>query len=381
MTVYLDHNATAPLREEVRELWVERLGSSPANPSSLHAAGRTARAWIDEAREQVAEALNVPENGVIFTPSGSAANNLALLGGVRRDGSGLVVSSIEHAAVLEPAAALEREGHPVARLPVDREGRVAPEQAAGALEGLGETPWVSVMAANNEVGTCQQLADIGDACRGVRGGVRVHTDAVQALGRVRVDLGAWGVNAASFSAHKVGGPVGLGVLVLREDTEIDPLVHGGGQERGLVAGTEDAARCSAGALAIELAVREQEEAGRTMLARTRELWSGLRERIPGLELHGRPLDAPDRLPNTLNVGLPGLDGRILVTRLDLAGLATSAGSACASGAVEPSHVLLAMGFDESRARSGLRLSCHARTTREDVRNAIEILARVYEQGG
>lgn len=378
MNVYLDHNATSPLRPEVREHWWGYVGENLGNPSSLHTSGRRARAIVDEARERIAGVLHVPEQDVIFTPSGSAANGLVLLGGVRARGKGcgLITSAIEHAAVLEPAAALEREGHSVQRLAVDREGRLAPERVAEAVAGHPGPTWVSVMAGNNEVGTCHQIGSISEATRQLGRDVRIHTDAVQALGKRKLDLGAWHVDAATLSPHKVGGPPGVGVLILRDGLEVEPLVHGGAQERGLVAGTEDAARCSAAAFAIELAVQECEANQARLRELTHALWAGLAERIPQVRLHGPPLDAPDRLPNTLNIGLPGMDGKVLVTRLDLEGLSTSAGSACASGAVEPSHVLLAMGYSTQEARAALRLSVGVSTTPQDIDRAVEILVRV-----
>lgn len=380
MNIYLDHNATSPLRPEVRDHWWGLLGENLGNPSSLHAGGRRARAVVDEARERVAGALGVPEQDVIFTPSGSAANSLILLGGVRAQGPdcGLVTSTVEHAAVLEPAAALERAGHFVERVTVDREGRVEASRLAAAVAKHAGPAWVSVMAANNEVGTCAPIASIAEAVRATGRQVWIHTDAVQALGKVPVDLPSWDVDAATLSAHKVGGPIGVGILIVREELSVQPLIYGGGQERGLIAGTEDVARCSAAAVAVELAVRECDANRAALAERTKSLWLTLQQRIPGVELHGPALESTERLPNTLNIGLPGIDGRVLVTRLDLEGLSTSAGSACASGAIEPSHVLLAMGYPESEARAALRLSVGRNTTQDDVDRAAAMLARVAE---
>ncbi len=380
MNVYLDHNATSPLRPEVRDHWWGLLGDNLGNPSSLHVSGRRARAVVDEARERVAGALSVPEQDVIFTPSGSSANSLILLGGVRAAGleCGLITSTIEHAAVLEPAEALERAGHFVERVPVDREGRVEASAVAAAVAKHTGPLWVSVMAANNEVGTCAPIASIAKAARGAGRRVWIHTDAVQCLGKLPIDLPSWDVDAATLSPHKVGGPLGVGILIVREELPIEPLIYGGGQERGLIAGTEDAARCSAAALAVELAVQEGHEIHESLRERTQSLWQALQERIPGVELHGPALECAERLPNTLNIGLPGIDGRVLVTRLDLEGLSTSAGSACASGAIEPSHVLLAMGYPESEARAALRLSIGRNTTQADVTRAADMLARVAQ---
>jgi len=369
--VHLDHNATTPLRPEAREALLGALDELQGNPSSVHAAGRAARAQLDVARERVAGALGVLEDDVIFTSGGTEANNLALLGALRhRPGAALVLPSTEHSSVLEPAARLEEEGHPVRRVPVDPAGRVDPEAVVAEAQGAA---LVSLAAANNEVGTLGPLARVAGALAEQPQRSLLHTDAVQALGRVPLDLD--GVDLASFSAHKVGGPVGVGVLVRRTRQTLVPNVWGGGQEQGLRPGTENVSAIVAAAVAIEAAVAEQETFAARATKQVMNLWEGLKGAFPEARLLGPPLDAHDRLANTINVLLPAVDGRVLVTRLDLAGLEASAGSACASGSLEPSHVLLAMGLDEERARAGLRLSVGRTTNEEDVRNAVEILRR------
>jgi cysteine desulfurase len=380
--VYLDHNATTPMRPEVKDLYFERLERIGGNPSSVHRSGREARAWLDEARQRTASALGVHEDEIVFTGGGTEANHLAILGTVRAapPGRGFLTTAIEHSAVLGAADALEREGRPVARASVDATGRIDAPRFVGAAR---EAALVSLMAANNEIGTLQPLAAVGAGLANL-GKTRpfFHTDAVQALGRVPLELRAWLVDLAAFSAHKVGGPLGAGVLYKRKGLALQPLAQGGGQESGLRPGTENVPAISAAALAIELAVAEQA----TFAARTRALcrsfWEQLQSVVPGVELHGAPIDSDARLPNTVNVALPARDGarvdsRVLVARLDLEGLEISAGSACASGSLEPSHVLLALGHSSERARAGLRVSFGRANDEQDVHIAVEILRRTF----
>lgn len=380
MRVYLDHNATTPLRPEALELWERVSTEVGGNPSSLHRSGREARAYVDEARERVANALAVSEEELVFTAGGTEANNIALLGAVTAAGpeSRLVTTAAEHSAVLETSRALEARGHPLVVCPVDAEGR--PELAA-----LRETlehesvAVVSVMAANNEVGSVTDLAALAAILADLFSAAPrplIHTDAVQALGRVPVDLMAWEVDLASFSAHKVGGPKGVGVLWRRSGTPLAPVSYGGGQEHGLRPGTEDVAGIAAAALAIEQAVTEQDEFARRTGELAAFLWREIQSAVPEARLFGPGLDEP-RLPNTLCVRIPGTDGKVLVTRLDLEGLEVSAGSACASGSVEPSHVLIAMGHGEDDARSGLRLSLGWNTSHEECKHVALVLKKLF----
>jgi cysteine desulfurase len=286
-------------------------------------------------------------------------------------------TAAEHSAVLASALLLEEEGWHVDRIPVDRRCKVD----AGAIEravGNG-LDLLSVMAANNEVGTLQPLAAISQVLDSGAGARPVfHTDAAQALGRVPVRPGEWGVDLASFSAHKIGGPLGLGFLYRKQGIPLSALLRGGGQEGGARSGSENVPAVVAGALAVELAVREQAELHSATRALSLRLWRGISHALPDVELLGPAIEAEEtqreRLPNTVAISIGGVDGRTLVARLDLEGLEASAGSACASGSLEPSHVLLAMGFDPERARSGLRLSLGRATSAEDVDRAVEILA-------
>jgi cysteine desulfurase len=373
--IRLDHNATTALRPELLEPYAALLAEGLGNPSSLHRSGRRARQCVDEARERLAAALAVGEDELVFTSGGTEANNLALHGvlAAAGPGQGLAAPRIEHSSVVEPAAAWSRGARPWTVLPTDGTGRLDLE-ALSAAAADPASALVSVAAANGELGTVQDLGAVVERCRSA-GRARVHTDAVQALGRVPVELRAWGVDLASFSAHKVGGPLGVGVLYRRSGTHLTPLLRGGPQEGELRAGTENAAAIAIAARALASAVAERE----TYAARLRELctllWTELLRQIPQARLLGPPIDARERLPNTLCVQLPDVDGRVLVTRLDLAGLEVSAGSACASGSVEPSHVLLALGLDERDARSAIRLSLGRETTAEECRQAVEILGK------
>ncbi|MSR61788.1 MAG: cysteine desulfurase [Planctomycetes bacterium] len=378
MRVYLDHNSTTPLRLEVRERWLEVVAQGLGNPSSLHASGRRARALLDEARERVAAALGVHEDEVFFTSGATEANNLALFGSLEAGASdaGLVTTTVEHASVLEPARELARRGRAVAFVPVDAQG--LPDPAAVAAAVTPRTALVSVAAANNETGALPDIAGVAAELRRRAGPrPRLHSDAVQALGRVPVRPSEWGVDLASFSAHKIGGPAGVGVLWRAKGVTLAPRTHGGGQELGLRPGTESVAGVVAAALAFELAVREQAEFAARTGELARQLWADLAALLPEVRLLGPPIDSRRRLPNTLCVLLPNTDGKVLLTRLDLAGLEVSAGSACASGSIEPSHVLLALGLTRGAARSGLRLSLGRNTTASDCKLALAVFHKEF----
>lgn len=375
MRVQLDHNATTPIRPEALEVLRDRFERLRGNPSSVHAAGREARGWLDEARERTAAALGCHEDEVVFTSGGTESIQLALAGTVRAagPGRGLVTCAVEHSAVLAAADRLEREARPAVRLAVDSTGRVRVEDVEAAL--TPGTALVTIQAANNELGTLQPVVEIGEllARRG-RGRPALHTDAVQAVGRIPLRALRERADLMSLSAHKFGGPPGVGILVRRLGLALEPLLGTGSQEGGLRPGTESVPAIAAAAVALELAVREQPDYAARTGRLCRALWEQLTLSVPGVKLNGPELEAP-RLPNTLNVTLPGVESRTLVARLDLEGLEASAGSACASGSLEPSHVLLALGHGPERARAALRLSLGRTSGEEDVHNAVEILGR------
>lgn len=377
---YLDHNATSPLRPEAREAWLSVHASCPGNPSSVHGAGRRARDVIDTSRERVAAALGVDLEEVVFTSGGTEGLNLALRGAAHARGPGsiLVTTAIEHSAVLETAKALAEGGHPVQIVPCDGQALVRVEDVMAAVEAH-HADMVCVQAANNEVGTLGPVPALGAALASRPRERRpiLICDAVQALGRVPFDPISRAVDLAILSAHKVGGPPGVGVLVRRRGTPLSAQIVGGSQEGDLRAGTENAAGIAAAAVAIELAVREQSTFATRARAQILLLWRELSLHLPDLHLNGPPLDAHTRLPNTLNLSLQGTDGKVLVTQLDLAGLQASAGSACASGSVEPSHVLRAMGREDDDARSALRLSVGWCTTDDECRAASHIMRKLF----
>lgn len=375
---YLDHNSTSPLRPEVASLWQELLAQELGNPSSLHRSGRAARHVIDTARERIASALGVGEEEITFTSGGTESNNLAVWGGLEALGTNaeLITTRAEHSSVLEVAEQVERRGTAVGWIEVDRAGALRPTSLQASLAGSAGPLLVSVHLANNETGTIQPIREVQSALDEAGRRALLHIDAVQALGRIPLDLVELGVDLASFSAHKVGGPIGVGLLYRRKGTALAPRSYGGGQELGLRPGTENAAMIGAAGLAVELAVREQQAFAARVSALAEELWSELAVHLPGARLLGHEWGSARRLPNTVTVLVPGTDGKVLVTALDLAGCEASAGSACASGSLEPSHVLLAMGWSVDEARAGLRLSLGWNTTRDDCQHAVDVLRKV-----
>ena len=381
---WLGSTSTTTRRPPIRpEAWaafqdaVERLSG---NASSVHASGREARALLDSARERTAAALGVGEDEVVFTSGGTESNDLALFGSLEGRPGRVVVGAWEHSSVLEPARILAAAGRELLHVPVDGAGALDLDVLERGISD-GGCALLSIMAANNEVGMLAPLPEIAALLGSLPTGSRpvFHTDAVQALGRIPLELDGWGVDLASFSSHKVGGPLGSGVLVRRGGTPLAARLHGGGQEGELRSGTENVPAIVAASVAIERARgEEQEYANRTRALSTR-LWEELRAALPDACLLGPDIDSPARLPNTLAVSLGDVDGRVLVTRLDLAGLEVSAGSACASGSLEPSHVVLAMGHPRERARSVLRLSLGRTTTEAEVDRAVEILCGVFSE--
>ena len=371
MAIYLDHAATTPLHPDVLDAMLPYLRKHHGNASSVHASGRRARQGVDEAREQVAELIGAKPREIVFTSGGTEADNLAIKGiawaGSAR-GRHVVTSSVEHKAVLNACAILERQGFEVTYLPVDRYGRVDPADVSAAI--TPRTVLVSVMAANNEVGTLQPIAEIGGICREAR--VPFHTDAVQhaAFEAPRVD--EWQVTAMTLSGHKAYGPKGVGALYVRHGTPMVPQQQGGAQERQRRAGTEDVASIVGFGVAMR---RLHADPARRAAENARQ--AALRDRLiaeatqlDGVELTGHPAE---RLPNSASVVVEGVEGGDLVAALDLEGVEASTGSACTTGSVEPSHVLLAMGLPPEVARGSLRVTLGEGTTEVDVDRMLEVL--------
>ncbi|QDB80029.1 cysteine desulfurase [Georgenia wutianyii] len=369
---YLDHAATTPVRPEVVEVYAEELAGE-GNPSSLHGAGRSARRRLEEAREEIAAALGAEPAEVLFTSGGTEADNLAVKGAVYAHPSPrprLLVSAVEHHAVLDAAAWLGEQGlADVAFLPVTGEGTLDLD-AARELLAQGEAPaLVSVMWANNETGVVQPVEDVV----ALAGGAPVHSDAVQAVAHLPVDFGASGLAAMSLTGHKLGGPVGTGALLARRDLALAPVHHGGGQERGVRSGTLDVAGARALARAVTLAVADREAENARLAALRDRLVAGALAAVDGLHLTGE--HAP-RLPHVAHFTVEGADADSLLFGLDTAGIAASAGSACQAGVQEPSFVLVAMGYPAGLARSALRFSLGRTTTEADVDAALAVLPDV-----
>jgi cysteine desulfurase len=369
--VYLDHNAGAPLRPEVREAMLPFL-DAPGNASSAHREGARARSAIEAARNEVARLIGAAPAEIVFTSGATEANNLALRG-ARPAGGSLVVSAIEHASVLETARALATAGVPVAEIGVDAGGRIA---AVAVEAACGPDPaLVSVGLANGEVGSVAPIAEIAARLRGR--GIVLHTDAAQAAGRLPIDVAALGVDLLSLSAHKCGGPPGVGALWVRGGVALAPELTGGPQERGRRAGTEPVPAIVGFGVAAALARATQASEARRQLSLAERLWALLRARVPDVVRNG-PADGP-RLPNTLNVSFPGCAGESLLVLLDVAGVAVSVGSACAAGSPEASHVLVAMGRDAEAARGGLRVSVGWSTTEAEVDRVAALLPELVAQ--
>jgi cysteine desulfurase len=350
MRIYLDHNATTPLRDEVIAAVARVLREVAGNPSSAHGEGAAARAELEGARERVAALLGARRAEVVFTSGATEANNLAIHGVARAArGRHLVASVIEHPSVEEPLAALAAEGWRVTRVGVDAGGRVDAERVAAALEP--ETALVSLMWANNETGVIQPIERVAESCR--ERGIPLHVDATQAVGKLPVRLDRVPVDLLSASAHKCNGPKGAGFLVVRGALALAPWLRGGAQERGRRGGTQNVPGIVGLGVAAELAANELEERAERCAALRDRLWAGIEAKIPRVRRNGAPEHV---LPNTLNVEFVGTAGDVLLEALDGEGVAVSAGAACASGALHPSPVLLTMGRTPEQARASLRLS-------------------------
>lgn len=382
---YLDHNASAPLDPRVAAGMRTLLDDPGANPSSVHRRGQRARAVLEAARRRVAAALGAEPLEVTFTSGGTEADGLAVLGvarALRRKGQahGVLTSALEHPAVREAVASLERDGHPRVLVANDAEGRIDPHAVAHALDQHPEVGLVTLAAANHELGNVYDVAAIVAAVRRLRPDVLVHTDAVQAFGKVPVDFEGWGVDLLSVSAHKVGGPAGIGALVHRRHQAIEPLLAGGHHERGRRPGTENLLGAHGFGIAAELAAAEQADRHAHCVGLRTRLLHGL-----GAVEGARVLGDPERgVGNTALVAFEGCDGELLMMNLDLAGFAVSTGAACTAGTLEPSPVVLGLGLGESAARSTLRVSVGAGNDEDDIDALLaalpEVVARVRAAG-
>jgi cysteine desulfurase len=373
--VYLDHNATSTLRPEALRAIGEVLEGSAGNPSSLHAEGRAARRIVEHARERVAAVAGFSPRDVVFTSGGSEAIAAAIRGACEKAAAGrrrIVLSSIEHSAVLDVAAAMGRFGFTVDSIPCRPDGRVEEAEFVRRLDG--DVAIAALQWANNETGVLQPVEEVSRHCAAA--GIPLLVDAVQAAGKIALDPQRAEIGLMAISSHKLGGPQGSGALLVREGVTLAPLVGGGAQERRRRGGTEAVALIAGfGAAAQAAGASHKEEATRLLRLRAR-IESRLRDRFEGVEIHGA---GASRLPQTVNFSLPGLPGETLAIALDVAGFSVSTGSACASGSVKPSHVIRAMGYGESRAREAVRVSLGWDTTDADVERFLEALSVVAEQ--
>ena len=372
--IYLDNAATTQLDEVVLEQMLPWLRERYGNASSVYQTGREARKAVEEARRQVARALNCTASEVFFTAR-TESDNWAIKGAAwahQDKGRHIVSTMIEHHAVLHTLHALEKQGFSVTYVPVNEFGRVSPEDIRDAMRD--DTILVSVMAANNEIGTLQPIAQIGQIAKAQ--GVLFHTDAVQAVGAIPVDVEDWQVDLLSLSAHKFHGPKGAGALYVRKGVRLEPLLHGGAQERNRRAGTENLPGIVGLGKAIELACEDIEGKAQAVTELRDMLIAGILANIPQVRLNGDPVH---RLPNNVNISVRFVEGEALLLRLDLAGIAASSGSACTSGSLDPSHVLLAIGLPHEIAHGSLRLSLSKRTPREEIEEVLRVLGEVVRK--
>jgi cysteine desulfurase len=367
--VYLDHNATTPAHPAVLEAMLPFLGADVGNPSSIHSFGQYARGAVERAREAVAALIGARPSEIVFTSGGTESDNAAIFGvfeSARREPRHIVTTAFEHHAVLHTCAAMERRGAEVTYSPVGRDGIADPEEIRRALRP--ETVLITVMHANNELGTLQPIAEIANIA--AEAGVPFHTDAVQSAGKVSLDVSQLRIDLLSLSGHKFGAPQGVGALFVRKGRKIEPLLHGGGSERGRRAGTENVAGIVGLGKAAELAIEHISESATRLTALRDQLERRLLARVPEARING---DLARRTPNTSNVVFPGVDSESLVIALDLLGLACSAGAACSSGAVDASHVLRAIGLSPAEARASVRFSLGHTTTEQDIARALELI--------
>ncbi len=370
--IYLDHAATTPTHPEVMKTMLPYFTDAFGNPSSIHSYGQEAKGAIEEARIKVANLINARDEEIVFTSGGTEADNFALKGVAfanENRGNQIITSSVEHHAVMGTGKFLESRGFRLTYLPVDEYGMVRPDDVRRAI--TNKTTLISVMHANNEMGTIEPIAEIGKIAR--EAGVYFHTDAVQTVGHIPVDVNELGVDLLSLSAHKLYGPKGIGALFIRKGTKLTPYMHGGEQERRRRASTENVPGIVGFGRAAELAQQEMGEGEKRLTHLRDHLVKELLKRIDHIRLNGHPLK---RLPNNVNISVDFVEGESMLLNLDLEGICASTGSACSSSSLEPSHVLLAMGLSHEHAHGSLRFSLGKWTTEEEIERVLEVLPRV-----
>jgi cysteine desulfurase len=374
MAIYFDNNATTRIHPQVLSTVSRHLAETFGNASSVHHPGRLARRAIEEAREHVARLIGAEASEIVFTSGGTESNNAAIFGrafAADPKRFHIVTTTVEHPSVAGVVLALESRGHPVTRVRPEPSGRVSPDSVEDAIRD--ETGLVAMMLANNETGVLQPVEEVGAVCRGR--GIPLHTDAVQAVGKIPVDVGVLGVDTLSLSGHKFYGPKGVGALWVRKGSTMEPYLIGGSQERRRRGGTENVPLIAGLGRAAEIAIEELEWYGQEVARLRNLIETEVCEAVPHVAIHGAEVK---RLPNTSSILLEGCDSEAVVIALDLEGIAVSSGSACSSGRVEPSRSLLEMGVAPRQARSTIRVSIGRNTTEEEVEVFVEVLQKVTE---
>ena len=373
--VYLDNAATTKVLPSIAEAMCKTMTENYGNPSSIYKLGQQAKNILDTAREQVAELINASPKEIIFTGGGSEGDTMLLLGvahAYAKKGKHIITTAVEHHAILHTCQALEKEGYTVTYLPVDEFGKIEPAAVEAAI--TAETILISVMYANNEIGTIMPIKEIGAIAR--KHGVLFHTDAVQAAGHIPIDVQKDNIDLLTLTAHKFHGPKGTGAVYIKQGLKIGSLVYGGGQEKGLRAGTENTAGILGLGLAAVHARENMKEHSKRVISLRDKLITGINERISEVRLNGHPTD---RLPNNVNFSIRYIEGEGLLLLLDMAGIAASSGSACTSGSLDPSHVLLAIGLPHEIAHGSLRLTLSELTTEEEIDYLLEKLPPIVER--
>ena len=373
--IYFDNAATTPVRKEVYEEILPYFMQYYGNASSVYTIARESKKALEKAREQVAKVLNAEPSEIYFTAGGSESDNMALKGvaeALEKKGKHIITTKIEHHAILHTCEYLEERGFEVTYLPVDEYGKISLEELKKAIRN--DTILISVMFANNEIGTIQPIAEIGAIAR--ERGIYFHTDAVQAVGHVKIDVQEMNIDLLSLSGHKLCGPKGIGAIYIRKGVNIKPLIHGGAQEKRRRAGTENIAGIVGLGKAIELAEKEMEENTKKLISLRDKLIHGILEKIPYSKLNGHPTD---RLPGNCNVSFEFIEGESMLLLLDSKGIAASSGSACTSGSLDPSHVLLAIGLPHEKAHGSLRLTLEHYNTEEEVDKVLEELPDIVSR--
>ncbi|MEW6615852.1 MAG: cysteine desulfurase NifS [Thermodesulfobacteriota bacterium] len=373
--IYMDHNATTPLHPEALDAMLPFLKDNFGNPSSIHWAGRGVRKYIDEAREKVANLLNTDPSEIAFTGGGSESDNLAIKGAayaLKKEGNHIITTKVEHPAVLNTCEYLEKAGYKLTYLPVDHEGMIDLDELKDSI--ISKTVLISIMYANNETGTLLPIKEVGEIAADI--GILFHTDAVQAVGKIPMDLKDLKIDLLSLSGHKLYGPKGIGCLYVKKGTSLVPLIHGGHQEGGMRAGTENIPGIVGLGKACEIASRDMGFQVKRITKLRDRLYEGIIDKLDYIKLNGHPVK---RIPNTLNVSFEFIEGESLLLNLDLEGVAVSSGSACTSGSLKPSHVLTAMGLTPEIAQGSLRFSLGRNNTEEDVEYVLDVLPEIVNR--